>query len=282
MPTLNVTLWSKYHYKVQVPENPTMHQLAWAISLEVHKQEGKTKFTDRPRTYNYVLECLLRKTAYNFRFNTDNPTTDTKKELYAAATELTNKTKPIKVKCDWCNGEGAYELPHWGTPFFCEKCNGHGFLIERNMYRVGITFNNILIIDIDNHNEENLMDVKIFYENLLKLKFKVFKTNGGYWLFGDKVYNNVEDFKFAHCQVLNPEIKREDYKNFVKGLLSLDKDNGKEFIPATSDVIKSSKYYHGHGSFDVAFTFLSIKRERSTIRESKKHKNDMIEEINVG
>lgn len=282
MPLLNVTLWGKYRYKVEVPENPTLHQLAWVISLEVHKQEGKTKFTDRPRTYNYVMECLLRKTAFNFRFNADNPTQDTRKELYTAASELTNKTKPNKVRCINCYGTGLLTEPKELSGMqTCPACNGHGFLIERQMYRVGTTFNNILVIDIDNHDEQNLKRVKEFYERILNIKFKIIKTRGGYWLFGNKNYINIDDWKFAHCQVLYPCLTREQYKGFVKGLLALDKDNGKEFVPATAEDIKKSKFYSGYGNFDVAFTFLSIKRERSTIRESKKFKEDRIEEVKI-
>ena len=281
MPKLKVTLWGKYKYDVEVKPNPTLHELAWAISLAVHESENRTKFTDKPRTYNYVMECLLRKTAYNFRFNADNPTPDKRKELYAAATELTNKTKPIKVKCQECGGEGKVELS-WSYEFGrCHKCNGHGFLIEKQMYRVGTTFNNILAIDIDNHDLENLKTVKDFYERLLNLKFKVIKTSKGCWLFGNRKYKDVKDFVYAHCKVLNPALDKKDTDNYIKALMALDKDNGKEFIPATPEVIKNSGLYSGVGNFDVAFTFLSIKRERSTIRESKKYKDDKIEEVEI-
>ena len=127
-------------------------------------------------------------------------------------------------------------------------------------------------------NSKNLEDVQTYYERLLDLKFSVFKTNGGYWLIGDKKFDSIDDWKYAHCMVLNPELKREDYKDYVKGLLALDRKLDGEFHGATPDEIKKSKYYRGHGEFDIAFTFLSIKRERSTLRESKKHKDDMLQE----
>ena len=258
--------------------------MAWAISLEVHRKEGKTKFTDKPRTYNYVMECLLRKTAFNFRFNSDNPTVDTRKELYAAATELTNKTKAVKVICGVCNGTGEKirynpDIKAHMPLMTCPKCNGHGFLIEKQVYRVGTTFNHFLVIDIDNHDMNNLKDVVYFYQDVLKLKFRIFKTNKGFWLIGGRRYNDVKSFVNAHLLVLCPDLDLTQAEAYRKALMDLDKDNGKEFIPATAEIIKNSGLYHGHGKFDVAFTFLSIKRERSTLRESAKGKDDKVEEV---
>ncbi len=279
MQKLKITLWERYKYEVEVPDNPTLNEMAWAISLAVHETEGKTKFTGHPRTYNYVKECLLRHTAHNFRFNASSPTPEMEKDIYAAANELNAKSKAVKVKCEDCRGEGVYSLEHFKTPFFCEKCNGHGFIIERQAYRVGNTFSNKLVIDIDGKDEQNLIDVKGFYETLLNLKFSVFKTNGGYWLIGDKNFDKIDDFKFAHAKVLNPGLEGEDYKDYIRGLLALDKKSNGEFHGASAEDIRKSKFYRGHGNFDVAFTFLSIKRERSTLRESKKNKNDKIEMV---
>lgn len=273
MQKLTVKLWERYEYKgIIVSDNPTLHELAWAISLAVHEKEGKTKFTGHPRTYNYIKECLLRHTAHNFRFNAKNPTPEMEKDIYAAANELNSKSKPIRVVCDECKGTGKIN---------CYVCNGHGFLIERQSYRVGNTFSNKVVIDVDKHDLDNLQDVKDFYEKLLNLKFSVFKTNGGYWLIGDKNFENIDDWKFAHCRVLNPNLEQKDYKSFVNGLLALDKKSNGEFHGASADDIKKSKFYYGCGTFDIAFTFLSIKRQRSTLRESKKHKDDKIEEIKL-
>ena len=294
MPNLKVTLWGKYHYQVEVKPNPSMHELAWAISLAVHESEGKTKFTDKPRTYNYILECLQRYSCRNFRFNTENPTLDTRKELYLAATELTNKTQPIKIKCHKCNGTGFftdYSLKLSEKIYgCCHNCNGHGFLIERNMYRVGKTFNKTLVIDIDSHNINNLRDVAQFYENVFRCNFSTpkfkhgaYKTNSGFWLVGDKRYYSLEGFKFTHCRMLYPELKLKDMNAYTKGLMALDKTEKGIFQGATAEDIKNSKFYTAPKNliFDIAFAFLSIKRERSTIRESKKNKDDKIEEVEI-
>ena len=72
MKQATVTLWGKYKYKISLDGNETMQDLAFKIALEVHKKENKTKFTDHPRAYNYILECLLRKSCFNFRLNTED------------------------------------------------------------------------------------------------------------------------------------------------------------------------------------------------------------------
>jgi len=262
-----ITLWGRYKYRVLLDSNMSMHDVAMEIALAVHKAEGKTKFTRVPRTYNYVFECLQRQTVHNFRMNASD-SQDNRKEIYAAASKLHSSSVPVKSKCLDCSGSG------------CKKCNGHGYIIMRNNYRVGVTFNHTLVIDIDSHDLQNLLVVVQFYEKILKVKFRIFKTNKGFWLFADKKYQSTDDFKFAHCQVLNPYLSRNEYRVFVRELLALDtKDDVGIFKGATALEIKESKFYRGHGNFDVAFTFLSIKRERSTIRESAKKHGDKIEEV---
>jgi len=44
-----VTLWGKYKYPVKLKDTMSFHDAAMAISLAVHKKEGKTKFTGKPR-----------------------------------------------------------------------------------------------------------------------------------------------------------------------------------------------------------------------------------------
>ena len=261
-----ITLWGRYKYRVCLDSNMSMNDVAMEIALAVHKAEGKTKFTGVPRTYNYVMECLQRQTVHNFRMNASN-SQDNRKEIYAAASKLHSSSCGIKTECTTCVGLG------------CEKCNGHGYVIMRNNYRVGVTFNHTLVIDIDSHDNMNLLDVKKFYELILKVKFRTFKTRGGYWLFADRKYNSIDEFKYAHCQVLNPGLRYDEYQEYVKGLLALDTKEKGVFKGAAAQDIKKSKFYRGHGNFDVAFTFLSIKRERSTIRESAKKHGDKIEEV---
>lgn len=262
---INVTLWEHYHYNVTIPDTPTLHDIAMAIALEIHTKENKTKFTGKPRTYNYIMECLERSPAFNFRINTEQEyAMNQTSSLYETANTLQQQVKPIKIQCPNCTDKG------------CPTCNNHGFLISMRTYRVGSTQSNTLIIDLDNHSMDNLADILSFYEPLLQTKFRVIKTGKGFWLFGDRKYDTKQAFKFAHCQVLNPSLKIEAMDSYVEKLLALDTVDGK-FKGATNDQIRKSSLYHGVGNFDIAFTFLSIKRERSTIRTSRKHPADKIE-----
>ena len=62
-------------------------------------------------------------------------------------------------------------------------------------------------------------------------------------------------------------------------MLSLDKDKDGEFLKPSIEEIKESGLYSGHGDFDLMFTFLSMKRELSTLCISKKRQTDSIEVI---
>ena len=250
MKHVTVTLWGKYKYNVALPDNPTFHDAAMAISLAVHKKEGKTKFTEKPRAYNYIYECLLRKSCLNFRLNTDS-TFDNEQELLKIANEMNSQTTWQRV----------------------------GDHYEKQEYRLGYTQNQILIIDVDGKDKVNLNRVRAFYESVLYCKFTTIKTKNGYWIFSDKKYTSLGDWVFDHCRVLCPALTKDCFESWKKKLLALDEDKNGEFHRATPEVIKSSGFYRvpDNLSFDVAFTFLSIKRERSTIRYTKKGKDDKIE-----
>jgi hypothetical protein len=279
-----VTLWGKYKYPVELEDNCSFHDAAMAISLAVHRKEGKTKFTERPRSFNYIYECLLRKSCLNFRLNSDS-TYNNDAEMLKAVNELNSKSEWIKVICPECKAQGMTTEEPRGFHLFgaCTKCNGHGYIYEKQEYRLGYTQNKVLIIDVDGKDEYNLNRVKMFYENVLNCKFTVISTKKGYWLFSDKKYDDLDSWIFDHCRVLCPILTKDCYPEWKKKLLALDEDKKGEFHRATPEVIKESGLYKVPTiiSFDVAFTFLSIKRERSTIRYTKKGKDDKIEVLNL-
>jgi hypothetical protein len=247
-----VTLWGKYKYPVELNDNITFHDAAMAISLAVHKKEGKTKFTGKPRSFNYVYECLLRKSCLNFRLNSDS-TVNNDQEMLNAANELNSKSEWIQV----------------------------GDHYEKQEYRLGYTQNKVLIIDVDGKDEGNLRRVRWYYQDLLQCKFTPIRTGNGYWLFSDKKYNDLDSWVFDHCRILNPQLKRADFHSYKEQLLKLDGNKQGDFKRATPEIIKVSGLYHVPKIlyFDIAFTFLSIKRERSTIRYTKKSKDDKIEVV---
>ena len=270
-----VTLWGKYKYKISLTGKESMHDVAMKIALEVHRKEGKTKFTGTPRTFNYIYECLLRKSCFNFRLNAED-TQNNEQELLKAANDLNSKTEFVKVKCDCPNPDNIIVGK-------CLKCNDHGYYFEKQEYRLGYTQSNTLIIDIDGKDIKNLIKVKSFYENVLNCKFKVIMTKNGYWLFADKKYISLDRWIFDHCKILNPGLEFNRYPEYKTALLKLDEGSNGKFQRATPEVIKVSGLYTAPKdlNFDVAFTFLSIKRQRSTIRTTKKSKDDKIEEVKI-
>lgn len=284
MPNLKATLWEKYHYNVTVKDNPSLRDVALAISLEVHRQEKKTKFTKTPRTFNYILKCLEKHADFNFRLNINGESKDRIKEALESASYLNSTSKPQLIECPECGGKGhleAEDQTEYESTWTCTKCRGYGKLVSRTTYRIGNTFSNRLVIDIDSKDPKNIKDVKEFYEKLLGEKFRIFHTTAGkgVWLFGSQELKTVEDFVYAHCCVLQPRLERKDMKDYVNALMALDKNKKDEFSRATPEIIKASGLYSGHGNFDVAFTFLSIKRKRSTIRRSAKRLGDEIKEM---
>ena len=236
----------KYAYDFVMPKIPTKHNVALAIAIAKGKREGVTKYTGIPKDYNLIIELLNHNSRYCYH-DDNNSSID----YFADASQRNTEEKPI-----WNKQTQRY---------------------ERLIWRVGLTQNKVLIIDIDGQNKENLDKVKEFYENLLACKFTVVKSNKGFWLISNKEYHNVYRWKLDHCRVLYPTLHYNQYEEYVKGLELLDFDEKGTFKKISVDDFKKSHFYKGVGDFDVMFTLLSIKRERSTIRISKKRKDDKIE-----
>jgi len=265
MKHVHILLWGKYAYDVNVQPDASIEDVALQLSLEVHKKENKTKFTEHPRTYDYILECLkTNKSCVNFRSNVEH-TIDNANKFLEMANQLNAPQKFTKKVCE-CNITGQN---------FCKKCNNHGFFYERTEYRVGYTQSNTLIIDLDSKNIGNLILVTSYYEKLLDVKFTTIETRSGFWLISDKKYITIDDWVFANCCVLYPRLVRENMGEYIEELLSIDETN-QGFRPTSAKEIKLSNYYAGVGEFDVRFQFLSIKRKKCTIRYTKKRKDDEI------
>lgn len=238
---------AKYSYEFVMPESATKHNIALAIAFAKGKREGITKYTGMPKDYNLVMELLN----HNGRFVFPDNGVSAKINYFKDASERNNEEKPI-----WNEVTQQY---------------------ERLMWRVGLTQSHTLIIDIDHHDTNNLKFVKECYEAILHCKFTVVKTNGGYWLISDKQYDNKDQFVFDHCRVLNPSLKKNEQYDFMTKLYDLDYDTTGRFKKASMEDIK--KLCNCRGNFDIMFTLLSIKRERSTIRISQKKPHDKIEVI---
>ena len=262
------TLWGRYKYNFEMPKDPTIHNLAWAISMAVHKSENKRRIIGYPRTYNYVVEAL-RENAGVLNFMRFNGDVDKEKEIYKTANELQDESKFKKVPCSCKAG--------------CDECNGHGYVYQRLGWRVGTTFNHAIAIDMDDTSEENMKAVREYYQNVLGMGFRVFKTSGGYWLIGDKLIEDKYEFRYYHCKILDPELQPVYLDKFYNQLLALDEGKDENWSPATPEKIKASGLYKvpDHLNIDIAFTFLSIKRGQSTLRQSEKFRGDKIIEVHI-
>jgi hypothetical protein len=234
----------KYYYQFKAPKERTMHNIALAIAISKGKAEKVTKYTGMPKDYPLVIELLSRqRIVYTGK--------DQELNYFEDATQRTNEEKH----------------------FFNEQTQKY----EVNVWRVGKTFNNTLVIDVDDKSIENLNFVRGCYGVVLNCKFTTIRTNGGYWLISDKKYDSVDNWKFDHCRVLQPLLHRIEMMGFIQTLNNLDRDCNGKFIKASEEKIKS--VCNIRGNIDIMFTMLSIKRERSTLRISKKTKDDKIEVI---
>ncbi len=235
----------KYSYDFVMPEHATKHNISLAIAIAKGKKEGVTKYTGMPKDYNLVMELLN----HNGRFVFPDNGNIEKIDYFKDASQRNSEEKPI-----WNKETQQY---------------------ERLMWRVGITQSHTLIIDVDGKDLDNLKFVKGCYEVILACKFEVIKTNGGYWLISDKQYGNKDQWIFDHCRVLNPCLKKHEQYDFIQKLDNLDHTDNRRFQKASIEDIK--KLCNCRGNFDIMFTLLSIKRERSTIRISQKRPGDKIE-----
>jgi hypothetical protein len=234
----------KYTYEFIAPKERTRHNIALAIAIAKGKQEKVTKYTGMPKDYPLIME-LLSKQRIVYTGN------DQELNYFEDATQRTNEEKHF-----WNEQTRKYEV---------------------NMWRVGITFSNVLVVDVDDKSLENLNFVRGCYERVLNCKFTTIGTNGGYWLVSDKKYDSVDNWRFDHCRVLQPLLHRNEMIGFILTLNNLDRDCNGNFMKASEEKIKS--VCNIRGNIDIMFTLLSIKRERSTLRISKKTKYDKIEVI---
>lgn len=261
----------KYTYTFIYPENPTMHNLALAMAVAKSKRDKVTKYTGMPKDYNLFRELLSNNA--RIVYTKDDPANDVKLDHFADASQRNSEEKPFKKTCVDCTGSLRVKPKYKRSE--CPTCKGYGYLIQRLRWRVGLTQSRTHIIDIDGLCKDNLYLVKSYYESVLGCKFKVIQSNKGYWLVSLTKYDSLSEWLWAHCKVLNPKLQKHEMVEYIEGLKQAE-GTGLQFKKMSSEDFKKSSFYNGVGDFDVLFTLLSIKRERSTIRISKKKSGDKI------
>ncbi len=233
-----------YEYEFPKPIDNSIEALAFSIASAKHKFEHKTKFSGVPDSYELILGMLRNK---NIAFSGEPHQHD----YFRDATQ-----RNAQEKYTFNETTGKYEVVRW---------------------RVGYTFSNHLGIDLDGKNKDNLFKVLKGYEHVLQTKFTVIESNSGYWLISEIEFGTKEAFVFANLQVLNPDIHYDSMEEYKNKLLSMDYDkNGRFKKSSTKDLLKLCNPI---GEIDILFNLLSIKREQSTLRISKKHKDDNIKVI---
>lgn len=236
----------RYEYNFDYPDEPTLENMALAISSAMVKRDMRRsmKRTHFNMSRYYNLVYLKLKESGNVHYpKSDN--TDHVKNAFKHASSLQMTVKP-NIKKD---------------------------KVELMEYRVGITTNTRLIIDIDGNDFVNMHIVRDFYSETLRTDFITIKTGGGFWLISSKEYSDVNEWLYDNCRILNPTLQFNKTAEYIEKLKSLDTFDKKNTL---YDSIKSSDLYNGVGSFDVIFTFINIKRKIATLRISKKRKDDRI------
>ena len=237
-----------YEYEFKKPESNTDSAIALAISQAMWEKEHKrklTKFSGAPQHYNLLMEIMSRKRIVH-------TSEKGKIDYFAEASRRTNEEKHI----------------------FDETTQTWKVLV----WRVGKTFSNRVVIEIDDSSLENVRYVSKCYEIILQTKFEAIRTNKGFWLISQK-FVTKEEFVFQHAKILNPSLQRNELKSFLKTLDDADYDKQGNFVKCSPAGILAIPGVNPRGNIDILFTLLSIKREQSTLRISKKHKNDKIEKV---
>jgi len=231
-----------YSYDIVPPAVPTKENYAMAISeaMAVSNKNKKSRI-HLDRYYNLIIKIINNSNI----FLSNGLTTDTTQSAFSQAKLLNDKEKPFK----------------------------RDNLMVNRVWRVGYSQNNRLVMDIDNHDTNNLNTVRVFYESLFGYKFIVVKTHKGYWLISETTYADKNRWLYDNCRILKPDLLFSEYSQYKEKLLSLDNKDHK----TNSENIKQSGLYSGVGNFDIIFVFINLKRQICTLRVSKKRPDEVME-----
>jgi hypothetical protein len=241
----------KYTYEFKTPTDNTDSALALSISeamWEKHNKRKLTKFSGAPQHYNLIMALLARKRNI-YTMGTGSI------DYFADATRRSNEEKHV-----FDENTQTFRVLNW---------------------RVGKTFSNRLVIDIDDLSMDNLRYVVGCYEDILHTNFRVIKTGNGYWIIALNECRTHNEFLYHHCKVLNPSLPESGAAAFIDDLNRLDININGDWIKAPREVILALPGVGPKGNIDIMFTLLSIKRGQSTLRISKKTPTDKIELVDL-
>lgn len=159
----------------------------------------------------------------------------------------------------------------------------------RLKYRVGQVISDRIVIDIDNHDIDNLHKVHAFYSILYQNPFSVIKTSNGYHLIQKQA---CKDFDYDACRLLNPTLKEGEEIKYREAIYNFNQKlkqerDGKEFTRTQlqnltkemPDRLKAEGLFSGVGAFDIVHALNGIGRCKYVLRISKKSPKDIMEVI---
>ena len=157
----------------------------------------------------------------------------------------------------------------------------------QTQWRVSQMVRDRTVIDIDSHDRDNLCVVLNGYEPIMG-KFYVVKTNGGYHLISKEIIDN-KTRRFLNAVVLMPGIKEDEVGDYIERLdnvFNLTKTpeelNLKQLhdrASELSDRIVNAGLFTGYGRIDIPYSAISLRRDKYSVRISKKHSGDNFELI---
>lgn len=210
----------------------------------------------------------------DIRVNFKKADSRNKKFAFMKASELNSMEKFNNIECSWCKGKG------------CTVCKGYGHMYTKVAWRVGKNTSQQLIVETDTHDSGNLKSLVSNLETLFGYKFNIAKTKHGYHIIGSFKYLTLGQWDNANCQVLKNTITLHDYQDYKSKVLELDTQlrnqlYSSDYKKLFTDAMKFNGLLDCVGEFDVLYTVLSLKYGKSTLRISKKSKDDKYEEVKL-
>ncbi|MFZ3059443.1 MAG: hypothetical protein WA102_06840 [Candidatus Methanoperedens sp.] len=164
--------------------------------------------------------------------------------------------------------------------------------MSKTVWRVGRNYDRNVVLEVDNHDLNNLRELYNFYKSLLGQDFNVFKTLHGFHVIQKVAYKTNDEWLYANSLLLNPSLKLEDLADYVEKIKAFDnskrnddtvKDTHK-LLGTKEDYIrdfKKSGLFQGTGEFDLLYTIRGICFNKYTLRISKKTPTDKYERVDM-
>jgi hypothetical protein len=148
-----------------------------------------------------------------------------------------------------------------------------------SFFRVGMSFNDRIAIDIDNNDINIAKQITIKCKAIYNYDFALLKSLHGYQIVGQYQYKSIDSWLFDMCRLLNTELTHENMSKFIDTLEQID-ESTKNSDKTLSEALNQLDIFKPIGAIDIAFVLISIKHKSITLRMSRKTKDDTLIEVN--